>query len=893
MSVFASASPALREAIAALLRHRLALIALAAFMVAGIVISNDIGMSPDRPYLRYSGIANLAYIAGDTGIFPEDHNKFYGAVFDAPLVFIERALGLEDSRDIYVSYFLATHLFYLIGGLFAYFLARRLFDNKVLALFAMLLFLLHPRVHAAAFANSKDIPFISMFMITLFLAHRAFRKDMLLAFALLGLGAGILINIRIMGVVLLAGVLGMQAALLFSRAHQRKRVLLNGGALVLAAGLVVYASLPYLWADPAPRAVEWWTTLAYLPHDLTELFRGRVIHSQAMPVDYVPTWFSITSPPFALLLGAIGVIALLVRWAGIRRQALRDRKLRFEALITGCFATPLIAIAILNPVVYSGWTHVYFLWAPFSLLATFGLGWLLKQFPPARLRTMACGAAAAGLGTTLITMTLLHPLSSFYFNFLVDRTTPEHLNSQYRAQTTNAGVYTAMKRLTDLRPSSSVALRHNVKWATNRLIFPEDSRNRLIPEHESIAEFSIKRVSGTPDRNTLIAVRVYDSTLWAVAREEPGENRYASVYEATVSGVPAARSEYDVYVNHADRSLVYVKEPCAAPVTKDVFFLQVFPDNSDDLPIEEQSLGRANEEFRFYDFGSAFDGKCVAEAPLPEYGVAGIRTGQLRGLGGDDSLWEAALPYEDASVYRAAYHAAVAAEPVLRAEFDLYVSDDPRALIYTREPCALSDVENPFFIHVTPERESDLPTGTAGTGFDNWGFDFLLRGVVFDGKCVARAPLPDYPIASIRTGQWIRGEGEVWEAALPYEDASVYRAAYHAAVAAEPVLRAEFDLYVSDDPRALIYTREPCALSDVENPFFIHVTPERESDLPTGTAGTGFDNWGFDFLLRGVVFDGKCVARAPLPDYPIASIRTGQWIRGEGEVWEATLSLSP
>ena len=765
MSVFASASPALREAIAAPLRHRLALIALAAFMVAGIVISNDTGMSPDRPYLRYSGIANLAYIAGDTGIFPEDHNKFYGAVFDAPLVFIERALGLTDSRDVYVSYFLATHLFYLIGGLFAYFLARRLFDNKVLALFAMLLFLLHPRVHAAAFANSKDIPFISMFMITLFLAHRAFRKDMLLAFALLGLGAGILINIRIMGVVLLAGVLGMQAALLFSRAHQRKRVLLNGGALVLAAGLVVYASLPYLWADPAPRAVEWWTTLAYLPHEITEMFRGRVVHSQALPVDYVPTWFSITSPPFALLLGAIGVIALLVRWAGIRRQGVARQKLRFEALIAGCFATPLIAIAILNPVVYSGWMHVYFLWAPFSLLATFGLGWLLKVFPLVRLRTIACGAAAAGLGTTLITMTLLHPFSNFYFNFLMDRTTPERLKTQYRAQTT-AGVYTAMKRLTDLRPSSPIALQHDVPWAMNRLIFPEEDRNRLIPEHELIAEFSLERVPGDLDRGMVSAARVYNDTLWAVARKEPGENRYASVYEATVSGVPAARSEYDVYVNYADRSLVYVKEPCAAPVTKDAFFLLVFPRNADDLPIEERSLGRTNEEFRFYDFGSAFDGKCVAEAPLPEYGVAAIRTGQLRGLGGDDSLWEAAFPYEDAAVYRAAYHAAVAAEPALRAKFDLYVGDGPRALIYTREPCALSDVENPFFIHVTPERESDLPPERRELGFDNWGFDFLLRGVVFDGKCAARAPLPDYPIASIRTGQWIRGEGEVWEAAL-------------------------------------------------------------------------------------------------------------------------------
>jgi len=767
MSVFASASPILREAIAALLRHRLALIALAAFMVAGIVISNDHGISIDWPYFRYSGIANLAYVAGDTGIFPQDHNKFYGAVFHTPLVLIERGLGLADSRDVYVSYLLLTHLFYLIGGLFAYFLTRRLFDNMALALFAMLLFLLHPRVYAAAFGNGKDIPFISMFMITLFLAHRAFRKDTLVEFALLGLGAGILMNIRIMGIVLFAGILGLQSILLLSSAHDRKRVLLNGGVFALAASLVVYVSLPYFWADPAPRAVEWWTTLSQHPHNQTELFRGRTIYNQAPPIDYVPTWFSITSPPFALLLGAVGGVALLVRWAGIRRQAFRDGKLRFEALIAGCFATPLIAIAILDPVVYGGWRQMYFLWAPFSLLASFGLSYLLKSLPRARLRTISVRAAAAGLGATLITIMLLHPFSNFYFSFLVDRTTPEHLITQYRTQT-SAGVYTAMKRLIDLRPSSPLALQYDFAWATNRLIFSQADRNRLVPEHESIAEFAIDRVSGTSDRNALVAVRVYGNTLWAVTRKEPGENRYASVYEAVVSGAPAASSEYDVYVNYADRSLVYVKEPCAAPVTKDAFFLLVFPENADDLPIVERSLGRSNESFLFYEFGSAFDGKCVAEVPLPEYGVAGIRTGQLRGLGGVDPLWEATFPYESPAVYRTVYESVASAEPDLQAEFNVHLIEGPPALIYTREPCALSDVENPFFIHVTPERESDLPPERRRLGFDNWGFDFLLRGVVFDGKCVAQAPLPDYPIASIRTGQWIRGEGEVWEATLRF-----------------------------------------------------------------------------------------------------------------------------
>lgn len=768
MSAFASASPALREAIAALLRHRLALVALAAFMVAGIVISNDQGVGVDGPLERHWGIGNISYVFGDDSLFPRDIDKFYGVAFLAPLVLVEHALGLEDSRHIYLSRLLLTHFFFLTGGLFAYLLGRRLVDGNALALFVMLLFLLHPRVYAAAFGNGKDIPFISMFMITLFLAHRAFRKDALLAFALLGLGVGILMNLRIMGIVLLAGILGLQAACLFSRVHGRKRALLNGGVFALTVGLVVYIALPYLWADLAPRAVEWWTASSRHPQSSTELFQGRMIYTQAPPAGYIPTWFSITIPPFVLLLGAIGGIALLVRWVRLRKQALHDRDLRFEALIACCFTTPFIAITVLDPVVYGGWRQAYFLWAPFSLLAAFGLGWLLKTFTRARLRAIACGAAAAGLGTTLVTMMLLHPSQNFYFNFLVDRTTPEYLKTQYRTNS-SAGAHHAMKQLLDFRPSSPIALRYDFASEMNRFVLPEADRNRLDLVPESIAEFAIERVHGNPDASALRAVKVYNDTLWAVVKQEPGENPYPVVYREVASGVPAARAEYDVYVNRDNRSLVYVKEPCARLIAHRDFFLLVFPDNIDDLPVEQRNLGRANTVFSLYEFGSAFDDKCVADVPLPGYDIAGIRTGQLAVRTLDSApLWEATFPYENPAVYRAVYESVESAEPDIRDKFNVHFAADEEdpALIYAREPCALSDVENPFFLHVTPERESDLPSERRELGFDGWDFDFLLRGFVFDGKCVARAPLPDYPIASIRTGQWIRGEGEVWEATL-------------------------------------------------------------------------------------------------------------------------------
>ena len=230
-------------------------------------------------------------------------------------------------------------------------------------------------------------------------------------------------------------------------------------------------------------------------------------------------------------------------------------------------------------------------------------------------------------------------------------------------------------------------------------------------------------------------------------------------------------------------------------------------------------------------------------------------------------------------------------QPAARAMFDMHLDREERALIYTREPCGQSDADALFFLHVLPERATDLPRERQELGFDAWSFDFYAYGLLFDGKCAAKVPLPAvYAITGIRTGQWIPGEGESWDAAFLF-DPDAYRAVYESAGSREPDVRAAFDLYLSEDAQTLTYLKEPCAPLDVEPRFFLHVTPERASDLPEERQGlgVGFDALDFDFRLRGAVFDGKCAARVSLPDYSIRSIRTGQWIRGEGEVWKASI----
>ena len=229
-------------------------------------------------------------------------------------------------------------------------------------------------------------------------------------------------------------------------------------------------------------------------------------------------------------------------------------------------------------------------------------------------------------------------------------------------------------------------------------------------------------------------------------------------------------------------------------------------------------------------------------------------------------------------------------EPVARSAFDIYLTGDE--IVYLKKPCeqADTDTEARFFLLIIPERVEDLPEEHAAEGFERMDFEFFRWGEYFDGKCMARVPLPEYPIASIRTWQWAHDGGELWDAAFPF-DSTRSRAAYAAAASREPDARAAFNIHLNKDERALTYTRAPCAPSDVEPPFFLHVTPERASDLPKERREYGFDNLDFDFRLNGVVFNGKCAAVIALPEYAIARIKTGQFTRGGGRVWEAGFAV--
>ncbi len=110
----------------------------------------------------------------------------------------------------------------------------------------------------------------------------------------------------------------------------------------------------------------------------------------------------------------------------------------------------------------------------------------------------------------------------------------------------------------------------------------------------------------------------------------------------------------------------------------------------------------------------------------------------------------------------------------------------------------------------------------------------------------------------------------------------------------EPAVRADFDVYLIEN--TLIYVKEPCSPADTEAWFLLHLTPADVNDLPDYRKQYGFDNLDFNFDERAAIFDGKCWAEVPLPEYAISEIRTGQHVPVDGgynHLWKGEIRLEP
>ena len=360
-----------------------------------------------------------------------------------------------------------------------------------------------------------------------------------------------------------------------------------------------------------------------------------------------------------------------------------------------------------------------------------------------------------------------------------------------------------------------------------------------------------------------------------------------------------------IHASAAERLLVYVKDPCREAEPANRLFARAHPAHAEDLDPNYHPQG-------FADLGGD-DGRtvwwaereCAVAMALPRFPVARVVAGERRRDGGG-VLWRREFPLEAPETladHRREFRRIAATKPAARAPWRIHHAGDGE-IAYLREPCGAEDLRGQFFLRVLPaaasadsarvhdglvpwilQRHSDLPNSSAGLVRRWYAHHFVA---LFDNRCLMKAWLPPWRVATVWTGHAFTTPANLWEAKF-HLDTERFERALRQARRGQPAAKGLFNVHwtvTREGDHAIAYVREPCSPEDAAARFFLHELTAA-GHRPAGD-GAGLD-MDFDFDSRGVASDNRRVAVAPVPT-GVPRVRTGQF-NDHGILWKVELQV--
>lgn len=487
----------------------------------------DYGISWDEKIQKRIGEVSYNYISSNDNTIKTFEDNRYGVGFELILTTIEKKFNITDDRDIYLMRHFVTHIFFLLCAFCGYVLIHRLFKNQWLSCIGFLAIVFHPRIYAHSFVNTKDIPFLGIFLIALLIAQIAFEKNKRGWYLLLGICSGYAISIRILGIllVLLFGMLFMLD--LFSALRQKNKpgnVLLNLLLFLIGACGTTYLAWPALWEAPVQNFISFYQSASHFPWDGELLFNGKVLHGKSLPWYYLPGWFVITTPLLWLGAGICGMVMAII--AIIRKPIsyLANTQDRNYTIYLLCCIIPVSAVIMLHSVVYDDWRHVYFIYPSFVILALYAINKMALW----KARAIAIMLCALQLAATGYFMVASHPFQQVYFNSLVSHN-DEYLRRNYDLEYWGCAYKQGLEYILEHDHSDTIRLLHdNVPAKNNIMMVPISKRNRVKLSYDTdqptyfITNFR-SHPSDYPYSNVVYEIKVLNSTIMRIYKLDKGD----------------------------------------------------------------------------------------------------------------------------------------------------------------------------------------------------------------------------------------------------------------------------------------------------------------------------------------------------------------------------------
>ncbi|MFA5275402.1 MAG: hypothetical protein WC417_00710 [Candidatus Omnitrophota bacterium] len=452
----------------------------AVFLLLGLLIYKDYGISWDEPNQLITGKITMRYVAGNGDeLFAYDY-KNYGTAFILPLAVLEKIFNLTgNSRSLFMIRHLATFLLFFLGVVFFYKLCKYRFQSWKMGLAGALFLILSPRIFANSFYNPKDIPFLSLFIISVYTLIQYLNTPTLRKATLHALACAILIDIRIVGIIV--PFFTFLFLLLGVRAKQRGtglRPILFENALIwyllLLAAFTIFF-WPLLWRHPLASFMAAYLEMGRYIHLYYILYLGKLISSSSLPWHYLPVWIFISTPLFYLVFFLIGALVSLVVLLKNPIKYLREK--RDDLLFLFWFFLPLSVIIVSKPVLYDDWRQAYFIYPALLLIAMTGMKYVLDLIT---VKSAFIIIAAISLAPVITFMIKNHPYQNVYFNSLAGRDMVD-IKKKFELDYWGLSYRKALEYIlaTDKNKEIKICVA-NHPGIFNSFILPREERNRLV-----------------------------------------------------------------------------------------------------------------------------------------------------------------------------------------------------------------------------------------------------------------------------------------------------------------------------------------------------------------------------------------------------------------------------
>lgn len=498
------------------------LVFFAVFLGIGVLVFDDYGISWDELSQVQIGVKNYRYITQGDPALLDLRDRYYGPLFE---LFLVRVMIQSPSRLMYLSRHFWTFMAFYAGVVAFYFLVKRIFGNKLIAIFGCAILVAQPRIFADSFYNSKDIPFLAASIVCVYWLVRSLERPVWLNVLGLAITSAGAIGIRIAGVYLVAlAICAFVIECIYGRWRMRAVVSVSVRYFVLT-GMFCFAVYPVFWSDPFTRALEALAMMSGFPQYMPVLYLGQFISPQDLPWHYLPVWIGITTPLPVLILVIVGGGWGL--WGLVRRTLHQiPVNLRRGLCIAGLwFMGPVVGVIALRSALYDSWRQMFFVYPALCIFACYGAwrlnGWVARRWGRV-VGTWLCTAGAILVMVPAIgPMVQLHPYQNVFFNRFAG---PDMQTIKQRFDLDYWGLAyrEALEKILEIDGSNSIAVYADTEAGVRAaaILSTEDERRLHFVEDPSSARYFIGSYRWHPQAypypSQVFDVRVGNASLMSV-----------------------------------------------------------------------------------------------------------------------------------------------------------------------------------------------------------------------------------------------------------------------------------------------------------------------------------------------------------------------------------------